>query len=66
MTDYQIKLPKGTRTMSGEVIAERHGSEILDEFIEYLDTIVFPPGLGHDIKQKLFEIEKSYGIDRVE
>jgi len=70
MTGYRrniIKLPKGARTLSGEIIAGRHGSDILDDLMkwlnEYEDTELFDVGI---IKDKIMEIEKSYGVDRIE
>ena len=67
MIDYQIKLPKGTRTLSGEIIAERHGSDIVDGFLKWLD--MWQPDClitVQKIRDQIIEIEKEYGIDRVE
>lgn len=62
-----VILPKGSRTLSGEIIASRHGSDMLDDLMIWLDGMQRNYLISRDqIKSRIIQIEKEYGIDRVE
>lgn len=52
--------------MSGEIVAGRHGSDIVDDFFKWLD--MWEPDClisVQKIRDQIIEIEKEYGIYRV-
>lgn len=66
MTFTKIQLGKGSRTMSGEIIAERHGIEMWDDLLKWLDTIKPDYSITvNEFRNKMRFIELDYGIHRV-
>jgi hypothetical protein len=51
--------------MSGEMILEDHGGEMWDELKDWLSEQVGRPITAINVKQKINEIEREYGIDYI-
>jgi hypothetical protein len=54
----KIKLPKGERTFSGDIILERRGGKMWDDLKKWLEE-----SQKWNTLDKMNEIEKQYGID---
>jgi hypothetical protein len=69
----KIKLPKGERTLSSEIILERCGGKMWDELKKWLEEKASDEGWDQEwdnaiaaTLNKMKEIEKQYGIDYTE
>lgn len=54
----KIKLPKGSITLSGEFLLEKHGGDMWQDLKKWLED--------EEILEKMKEIEKEYGIAYVD
>ncbi len=63
----KIKLPKGSRTMTGELMADKYGGDILDDFKKWMrqENEHYPNSFTKAL-EKLSDIEKEYGVTYVE
>ena len=61
----RIKLPSGSRTMSGDLILDRRGGDMWDKLFDWIKyDASFRDGFDKVlVLKKMQEIEKEYGID---